>query len=893
MLSSQVNYVMESKDGKLYIATNGGGINIYDQDKDSFEYIIKDESKPDSNQLIDNYCSFICQDHRDIYWFGTFRGLCSYDKSNKQFTHYSLTNKKLPNDIINFLKEDTQGNLWVGTQNGLVCIDNKRENITQYNTLHGLPNSMILGIQDDSEGNLWIITNSGISMFNPKEQTFTNYTTSDGLQTNEFKKDAITKTRNGGLIVGSMKGITSFHPLRKKPVQTEPLNLLFGNLYIFNKRVGIGDTQNGELEKNINNLDEIIFTHDQNSFSIDFSAIEFMSPDKVTYEVHMEGFDKHWQIAKNRMVTYTNLSPGEYILHVRAWINDKNKPLEKVLKIKTLPPFWATNTAKVLYFMFALGISYLIYRYINERISIKRQEQFIQAKLQFFTDISHEIRTPLTLILSPLNKLINNNKDTSLTSTYNLMYKNGIRLLQLVNEVMDLHAVEFGKKKLHVEETNITVFVRELKNSFNNLAEEKNLEYSFISEPEEIIGYIDTEIISKVLFNLLSNAFKYTEKGFVKVTLQTEKNKLIISISDSGKGIPDEQKELIFERFYMITSKAEERKKSAGIGLHLTSRLLKLHHGQILLNSKIGVGSCFSVSIPFDKNAYSKDELMEKNPTTTDIEAFVRVKNITIRKKISSDKHKNTLLIVEDHRDIRELIAAELNAHYRILQASNGKEGLQMALEHLPSLIISDVVMPEMDGIELCDKIRRNERTADIPFIMLTARSTVKQQIEGLEHGADAYIAKPFDLDYLQAQIERLLTGKERYLKSIEPAKVNEVITENETNDDILLRKLNDIINEHLDDTELSVDVLCKEIGLSRTHLNRKMKELTGESPASYIRQLRLRKSTQLLKKGNLTISEIAFKVGFSSPSYFSQAFRDFYGFTPKEFLSSSDNLTI
>lgn len=889
LLSSQVNYIMESRDGKLYIATNGGGINIYDPRTESFEYLVRDGNNPDPNQLIDNYCSFIYQDHRDVFWFGTFRGLCSYDKSNNLFTHYSLANKKLPNDIINFLKEDVRGNLWIGTQNGLVRIDDKRENITCYNTPNGLPNSMILGIQDDKEDNLWIITNSGIAMYDTKKQSFTNYTTSDGLFTNEFKKNAITKSPDGNLIVGSMRGITSFHPSRKKPVQAEPLNLLFGNLYIFNNRVPIGNSEKGELEKSINYLDEITFTNDQNSFSIDFSAIEFMSPDKVTYEVLMYGFDKQWQIAKNRMVTYTNLSSGEYTLHVRAWINDKSKPLEKVLKIKTLPPFWATNLAKVLYLVLFLGISYLIYRYINERITIKRQEQFIQAKLQFFTDISHEIRTPLTLILSPLNKLINKNKDLSLTSTYNLMYKNGIRLLQLVNEVMDLRAVEFGKKKLHVEETNVTVFVRELKNSFNNLAEEKNIEFSFLSEPEEIIGYIDTDIISKVLFNLLSNAFKYTDKGFVRVTLQTEKNKLVISITDSGKGIPDDQKELIFERFYMITTNSEERKKSSGIGLHLTNRLIKLHHGEILLSSENGVGSCFSVVIPFNKSDYSKEELIERREVSTDVKVFMQAESMTVRKKINSGKYKYTLLIVEDHQDIRNLIAGELGGNFRILEASDGEEGLRMALEHNPSLIISDVLMPKMDGIELCDKIRRNERTAHIPFIMLTARSSVKQQIEGLEHGADAYIAKPFNMDYLQAQIDRLLANKDRYIKKIKSEKEN--IVEVETNDTILLRKLSNIIDEHLDNTELSVDVLCKEIGLSRTHLNRKMKELTGDSPASYIRQIRLRKSTQLLKEGNLTISEIAFKVGFSSPSYFSQAFRDYYGVTPKEYLQTSDSL--
>lgn len=761
LLSSQVNYALEGKDRKLYIATNGGGITIYDPAAESFEYLVRDENNLDSNQLIDNYCSFIYQDHRDIFWFGTFRGLCSYDKSNNHFVHYSLANKKLPNDIINFLEEDEKGNMWVGTQNGLVCLDGKRENSIHYNTFNGLPNSMILGIQDDKKGNLWVITNSGISRYDAQKNTFTKYTTSDGLLTNEFKKNAITKTRDGGFLVGSMRGITSFHPSMERPVPSEPLNLLFGNLYVFNKRVSVGDPENGGLEKNINYLNEVTFTHDQNSFSLDFSAIEFLSPDKVTYEVTMEGFDKQGQIAKNRTVTYTNLSPGEYTLRVRAWINETGEPLEKILKIKTLPPFWATTLAKAAYFLLVLGVSYLIYRYINERISMKRQEQLIQAKLQFFAAIAHEIRPPLTLILSPLNNLITKNRDISLTSTYNLMYKNGVRLLQLVNEIMDLRAVEFGKKKLHIRETNITVFVRELKNSFNNLAEEKNIAFSFSSQPEDLVGYIDTDIVSNVLFNLLSNAFKYTEKGFVTVALHTTKDKLVISITDSGKGIPDEQKERIFDSFYTISTNTKNNQTSSGIGLHLTSRLAKLHHGEILLHSECGVGSCFSVIIPFEKSAYVKDERIENEESTNDAKDFRQANSIA-------------------------------------------------------------------------------EET--------------------------------------------------RYLKNRNTDKEKEPVAETKTNDDVFLWKLNDIINAHLDDTDLSVEMLCKEIALSRTHLNRKMKELTGESPASYIRQLRLRKSTQLLKEGNLTVSEIAFKVGFSSPSYFSQAFRDYYGVTPKEFPSASES---
>ena len=889
LLNAQINDIKEDKDKKIWFSTNGGGINIYNPADETFEYIVRDESKADSNQLIDNYCSVICIDHRNISWIGTFRGLCAYDKARNTFVHYSVKNKNLPNDIISYLKEDSNKNIWVGTQNGLARIDSDREHVTVYNISDGLLNSMIQGIEEDNEGNIWISTNHGLSMFDAKDQTFTNYTTSDGLYTNEFKKNAITKAPDGELIVGSMRGFTSFHPSERKQLQSEPINLSFSNLYISNKQVRINSSHNEVLKKAINYVDGITLTHEQNSFSIEFAAIEFSSPDKVNYEVMMEGFDQYWQSAKNRIATYTNLSPGDYTLHVRAWSNSSENALEKLLIVKILPPFWATTWAKIGYILLFLIIVYLTYRFIKERVYIKRQEQLTQAKLQFFTDISHEIRTPLTLILSPLNKLINKNKDVTLASTYHLMHKNGIRLLQLVNQVMDLHAVEFEKKKLYVEETNITAFVRELKNSFNNLAEEQNLDYTFSSTPEEITGYIDTDIVSKVLFNLVSNAFKNTDNGFIVVSLKAEKNRLNIAVSDSGKGISPEQKDLIFERFYMIDPPSSERKKSSGIGLHLTGRLVKLHNGVINVESKEGQGSCFSVELPIQKDDYAKDCFTENKSTLIDVATFIKTENVLVKSEHKSSKHKHSILIVEDNPDIKKLILSEFNDKYQIFEASNGKEGLLMAIEKNPSLIISDVMMPEMDGIELCHKIRHNEMTMHIPLILLTARNSVKQQIEGLEHGADAYITKPFEIDYLQAQVERLIASKEGLKKQITAiGQVESTQTTNtESNDNKFLKKLNDIINEHLGDSELSVDTLCQKIGLSRTHLNRKMRDLIGESTASYIRQLRLQKSAHLLKERNLSISEIAFKVGFSSPSYFSQAFRDYYGLTPKEFISA------
>jgi len=474
LLSSHVKHILEDPEGNIWFATAGGGINIYDPETGTFDYLLRDDSRSESNQLIDNYCSMLLKDQHGIYWIGTFRGLCSYDHKKRQFEYYSSTNGRLPNDQITYLKEDTEGNLWVGTKNGLVCMDRERQQIRNYHIQDGLPNSMINGIEESEEGDLWIVTNYGLSVLNKERNRFVNYTTADGLYTNEFTRDAIVRTPEGPFLVGSMKGITMFDPLKKSINRSEPLNLLLTNLYIFNEKVEINPFRDHVLKQAIHYLDKVIFTHSQNSFSVEFSAIEFLSPEKVQYEVMMEGFDRQWRSVQNKMVTYTNLSPGDYLLHVRAWTNDREQALVHTLAIRTLPPLWATPGAKTGYLLLILLIGYLAYRFINDRMAVRRQEQLIQAKLQFFTDISHEIRTPLTLILSPLSKLISNQRDSALLQTYNTMYKNGVRLLQLVNQIMDLRALEFGKRKLCVENTDISVFVRELKNSFHNLAEEKN-----------------------------------------------------------------------------------------------------------------------------------------------------------------------------------------------------------------------------------------------------------------------------------------------------------------------------------------------------------------------------------------------------------------------------------
>ncbi|WP_293667784.1 two-component regulator propeller domain-containing protein [uncultured Parabacteroides sp.] len=883
--SHHVTDFKETADGKLWIATNGGGLNIYDPQSGTFDYIKKSEAKTDNNQLIDNWCNVLFIDKDSILWIGTYKGLCNYDMKNKKFMDYYK--EELPNEIVHTIEEDTLGNIWVGTQDGLVCIPPKsnRSMIRSYGIKEGLPNSLILNIKKDNDGNLWITTGNGLSMMEITTKNFHNYTTANGLATSECNQKSLSLSPFGEFVFGTTQGFTSFYPEKKGQSVIEPLKLALNDLYIHNRPVAISSEKDAILKSTLDKTRYITLNDKQNSFSISFSAIEYMLPENVNYEVMLEGFDQKWHSASNKLVTYTNLPPKNYVLRIKAWRNNREKGLERQINIRTLPSPWAHPYMKSVYILLILITTTVIWRHLNKIAKNRREEKILQEKLQFFTDISHEIRTPLTLIMGPLSKLISKSKDSTLLPTYNIMYKHANRLLNLVNQIMDLRAIEFNKKRILVKETNITQFVSAEKESFNSLAEEKGLDFVFISEGE-ITGYIDQNIISQILFNLISNAIKYTEQGrvCVKIGLLKQKN-LFILIEDTGKGISKEMQEKIFERFFMINHENTNKYLSSGIGLHLTNKIVQLHHGSIYLESELGKGSSFTIILPINKDSYAEEEIDKESALPIVTHKPIHIQT-DIPLTIKKGSHPQKILIVEDNKDIRSLISTELSENYRIIEADNGKDALRICMEEKPDLVISDILMSEMDGIELCKKIRNNETLRSTPVILVSARTSNLQQTEGIKSGADAYVTKPFDIEYLKALVCHF-THKPTTKTAEEKQEPNDSSTQFAiSRNNMILQKMDTIIKEHLDDTGFGVDILCQELGFSRSHLNRKIKELTGSSPASYIKQVRLQIAVNLLKKGDLSVSEIAYMTGFSSPSYFSQAFREFYGIPPKEYIS-------
>ena len=566
--------------------------------------------------------------------------------------------------------------------------------------------------------------------------------------------------------------------------------------------------------------------------------------------------------------------------------------------------FAESNTdseAIVKYVSFFLNILFLLagilaFYFFNKKWKAAQFDRMQKEKLKFFSELSYEIRTPLTMIMTPLAKLIAKGDNPSLLPTYNIMFKHSNELLQLINQIKDLYYLECRKKHIYVEEMNLTRLVSKLKDSFDILAEERELDFRFQSTPETIIGYADSEILSKILFNLISSAISRTERGSVNIEMScVDKSELKIKIKDTGTAISEYSQKLMYEKYFSVDKVNEDLTIKSTLLLHLTNKIVMLHHGKINTQTDEKEGNLFELTIPINKDSYTQEELTRNNEIDAEF-STAPVLNLSIKSFSKESKKRNRkdskvkMLVVEDNPDIRLLLREEFSDDYNIIEAENGKDALYKTLEFNPDIIISDILMPEMDGKEFCKKIRNNESTQLIPIVLLTACSSMNQQVEGLQVGADAYVTKPFDLDYLRAVVNRLLQSKaqsrQQAITESDDKKEEDLDNEPSVMDKVILDNINKLIQEHIDDSEFSVETLCKEMSLSRTHLNRKVKELTGESPASYIKQVRLRKAAILLKKKTLSISEIAFMTGFSSPSYFSQAFREYYGMTPKEFVN-------
>ena len=924
LTSNSIQSFAEDSNGEIWIAAFLGGIQSFNPKTKKFtKYDLGPFLKSNFNNVD---VRKIIIDVNDNVWVGTSKnGLYLIKRENsliKEVTYYgTLMSKKYnnpseANDILT-LYQDSNKNIWVGTSGAGLCKINIIDNsIAWFNEENGLKNSSISGIIEDKHYNLWLSGNEGLTKMNISNNSFTNYTNNDGLLSNDFNFDAAFKDLEGGLYFGNFKGVDYFNPKNIKTNKTPP-SLSFTGLKVFNKDVELGK-KDSPLSKSLSEIDHLILSSKQSVFTIEYSGISFTRPEKNSYAFYLEGYETDWNYVENkRNATYTNLDHGDYTFKLKAANNDgvwSKQPLE--LKIRILPPWWRTNWAIFLYVLiFLLGLillNILTRKRVKEKELIKserlqqlQKDELNKKKIQFFTNISHEFRTPLTLIINPLKDIINNSElhlPLEVKNKHSVIYKNTQRLYRLINELMDLRKLELNKMKLRAENLNLVHFSKDILSYFKEEANSKNILISFDSDLPNLNIVADPKMVEKIIFNLLSNAIKVTPSGgAINLEIASEEDFILplvdsnkeikavqIIVSDTGKGLKEEDVKKIFERFYQVEEQNKSYFGGTGIGLEVVQNFVKLHKGKIEVKSKLNKGTTFKVILPLgEKLEINKNSSTEENDLFKNRKDFLSIpKNELTGNDFdeTQEPKTHTILIVEDNIELRNYLQQELNTQYKTLVASNGLEAVRIAQESLADLIISDVIMPEMNGFDFCQIIKNNTSTSHIPLLMLTAKSSIENRIEGIEMGADAYMVKPFDLKLLKLRISQLIKSRQlifdKYFSGL--TGLDESTLASSTEKDFI-QNLLDYINKNIDDSNLNVEELATQLNLSRSHLYRKIKALTGQTVSEFIRGIRLEKAKNILENGNLSVSETCYKVGFGSPSYFSKCFKAKFGFLPTD----------
>jgi len=818
---------------------------------------------------------------------------------------------------------DSNGILWCGAHGlGLIRYDTKTDTKTLIGERDGLLSNSIMGLEQDLSGNLWLSTQKGLSKYNPHTGTFKHYFKEDGFFTNEFGYRAYFRCNSGEMIFGSTHGVVIFHPDSIKESKYIP-PIVITDLKIQNNHVTIGN--DSPLKKHISVSDEITLNYDQNDLTISFAALDYNHPERIQYSFYLENFEDKWRPpGLERTAYYTNIDPGEYIFKVKGTNSDGIWNEEDVnLRIIITPPIWKTWWAYAGYILVFLGIILGLRRYELNRQKLKNNwelkqkeaeqyQEMDRLKSRFFSNISHEFRTPLTLIKGPVQQMLSGDYKGNTKKQYNIILRNTNRLMQLINQILDLSKFESGQMNLRTTLLNIIPLLSGLTQSFESLAVQKNITLNFQTYESDIPIYIDQNKIEKIIINLLSNAFKFTPDGGEIILdcrlrnadcnigqeskIQNPKSKLLeLMISNTGSGIPPDRLDKIFDRFYQVDDSTGRKHEGTGIGLALTKELVEIHHGKIQVASEPGKTTTFTIDLPLGNEHLLPEEIEElsteiHSETKTDVFFTDPTLFPEFQEEPSAgyrDEGSPTLLIVEDNSDMREYMRSCLEADFHILESEDGEDGIQQALENPPDIIISDVMMPKMDGFQFCVEIKTDERTSHIPVILLTAKAAGESKIEGLETGADDYLTKPFDKQELLVRLNNLIKQRkqlrEKFRKEITVQPGD--ITVTSIDEQLLQRAINSVEN-HISDPKFDTTAMSREVGVSRALLHQKLKALTGHSTGEFIRTLRLKRAAQLLKQRTGNVSEIAYDVGFQSLSYFAKTFRTQFGKTPSQYVS-------
>ncbi len=891
--------LFEDSTGKIWVGTLRSGISMLDKDRKKFHnYPAGSGPFFTSNQYITGFA----EDKEGNIWVSGGSGLNMLNYRTKANAFYSETQGRgLTDSNISDLYVDSEGILWITTLSGLFYLDTSDTTFIHFGKDEGLPTDYLVDMVEDEGKNLWISSQMGLSYAQvnrrqkPFSITFQNFDQKDGLQAALFNKNAALKTTKDEFIFGGPNGYNIFKSENFAFERNNP-SVVFTDFQLFNEEVRVGDKQGNRvlLPKALDKMDQLVLKHDENIFSVGFSALNFLYPEKNKYRYKLTGFNDEWiymndDVAK---VTFTNLDPGIYSLVVQpGTVLDGWSPYEYKLDIKILAPFWKTPIAYFLYSMFILAI---IFYFRNQMLARQREkfdrEQAIQEakrvqeldrlKTKFFTNLSHEFRTPLSLILTPTEHLMAGTQSQGLLSQYKIIQRNARRLLKLINQLLDVKNLESGGVIFHPSEGDIVQFIKECVADFYELSENKHIHLNFETNTHGQQAIFDPDKLEKIIFNLLSNAFKFTqEDGAITVTLELlheneESGTLILSVSDTGVGIAKEDQAKIFERFYTTEGHKQQLNQGSGIGLSLVQDFAKVMNGNINVESELGMGSVFTLTIPLG--------LIISDHWDEDVEDA----------GFEGGNLKDVILIAEDHVEFRNYLKDCLSDTYQIITTSNGTQGWELAQRHIPDLIISDLMMPEMDGMEFCQKVKGEIKTSHIPVILLTAKKSEEAMVQSLDSRCNLYLTKPFNLEVLQLSIKNLL--RERNLiqeQNREKIQINASEVRVTSLDDQLIQKAVALVEKYIEDPQLSVEFLSKELGMSRVHLYKKLQSITGKSPIEFIRLIRLKRASQLLAKSQLNISEIAYMVGYNNAKYFTKQFKAEFSMLPSEYVAQQQEL--
>ncbi|MCW3091708.1 MAG: response regulator [Ferruginibacter sp.] len=922
-LSSNLIYsLLEDKRGNIWVGTFENGLNMMVKTADKLIFI-------NANNDLKNYPTasagkirHLQQDVNQNLWIATTNGLLIADITTPDYKNYGfIPYRKTPgdktslsNNDLQFIFRDAKNRMWVSTSGGglnlLTAHTDKGPAFKVFTRKDGLPSDYILSIAEDKAGNLWLGTENGLCKFNPDKNLFRNFDSYDGLMKAGFSEAAGIRLQNNNLLFGTVNGYVIFNPAT---VSNQKLcaDMAFTNLQINNKDV-VADADGSPLKVDINNTSKITLRYNENIISIDFTILDYISNDKQTYSYRLKNFDKDWNnVVNQHRATYTNLPPGDYIFEVKSLSEDLYQHIPvKTLAITILPPWWRTWWAYLLYVVLLVILAEVVRRIAVTMIRLRNkvivEKKLTDLKIKFFTNISHELRTPLTLIIHPIEEVIKQNNLSVKSYEYlTIARKNTNRMVRFINQLLDFQKVQSGKMSLKIAATEMIAFVKDISGYFTEAANEKQIELAVSSNVDVLYAWIDTGKIDIVIYNLLSNAFKFSPRGKrieIQIHYVAPNDHFTISVIDQGIGVPPGKLHDIFELYYEVDNPESDHLAGTGIGLALSKEIIQFHHGKVYAQNNPAKGLTVTVELKLDKDHFKENTVIVEN-TGSDLKRNGEMGRIAgyhnpvsnAESVMLNHEEAPVVLIVDDNAELRRFLADQLKPYYKVIEAENGRDGLEKAIQFLPDLVLSDVMMPEMNGISMLNKLKNNVGTSHIPVILLTAKSSVESQLEGLSYGADYYITKPFHASVILALINNLLKQRKKILEFLLSGS-KEMVLEKEAEDDTeiiiitdkdeaFLKEIILIVEKSMEDPRFNIDKVAESLMMGRTTFYKKLKSLTNMSPVEFIREVRLKRSKELLDAGAGNIATIAYETGFSNAKYFSTCFKEKFNMSPTDYL--------